>query len=371
MRIFSKFFILSIILSSCSPQFPKNETYSVLLSELFSEPPEYINLTPTEINLQLGASVSLSALGTFASGKVTDISKDVTWTSSLPNIVSVDSNGVVTGLSLGYSRISAAQGEISSDTLPGNSTLITVLPPEAFLLINLTIEPTSSTLLQGETLQLKVTGEFSDGNFYDMTGLISWRLEQQEAYITLGNRIEDSGLVTAVSPGVSTIYAVWDGFTTPSATISVRCAEAGAVTTDGIVIESTPNSCLIMQARDQAACRKDSVGSYSYCFNQTRAASECAAGTTPGPDWYLPTETDIMILYDFVGTGSPVTDRFFCSSNSLQCKSNSQNFPYQYWTQTNYDSTNYYVLDVAAGLPLKLIPNKLGASVRCVKRLTY
>lgn len=144
-----------------------------------------VKVTPSTAQITKGGSVSLSA--EVLPDNVED--KTVTWTSSSPEIATVDNNGTVTGISLGSATITASCGEKS-----GYST-ITV---SAIAVESVTITPSSLEMIEGETASLKA--EVLPENADDKT--VVWE-SIDESIAT----VDTQGNVTAIKPGKTKIMA--------------------------------------------------------------------------------------------------------------------------------------------------------------------
>jgi uncharacterized protein YjdB len=83
-----------------------------------------IAVSPASPSVALGASLQLTATGTYADGSTHDITAQATWTSASSQIASVNASGVVLGLRGGTSAIMAAAGGVS-----GTTTLTVTTPP--------------------------------------------------------------------------------------------------------------------------------------------------------------------------------------------------------------------------------------------------
>ena len=92
-----------------------------------------IIISPTNVSLDINESVQLSAtVYNYNDEELAD--KSITWSNSDPEIATIDSNGLLTGLANGTSQISASVENISSDPLTitvGNSIKTAILEGNA------------------------------------------------------------------------------------------------------------------------------------------------------------------------------------------------------------------------------------------------
>jgi uncharacterized protein YjdB len=70
--------------------------------------------------LNVGASQAFTAVGIYSDGSMTDITSQVTWTSSNTNIATILSNGSAAGVAAGTAMISATLSGITSQSITLN-----------------------------------------------------------------------------------------------------------------------------------------------------------------------------------------------------------------------------------------------------------
>jgi uncharacterized protein YjdB len=83
-----------------------------------------IVVTPANPTILTGATQQFTATGTYSDGSAQNITGQVTWTSSDISVATITTSGLVTGVSVGTSSISATQGTVS-----GSTTLTVQIPP--------------------------------------------------------------------------------------------------------------------------------------------------------------------------------------------------------------------------------------------------
>jgi len=154
-------------------------------------PVSKIVISPTTASIQFGQKQTFFPVPTDASGNsVSGLA--YTWTSSAPTIASVDNTGVATGLANGTATITAAASGITS-----NTATLTVTQRVA----TVTISPMSTSVAVGGTKQFTATAVDSSGNPIT-TAPIAWFC----SFAPIAT-IDNTGLVTGVSPGTVTIVA--------------------------------------------------------------------------------------------------------------------------------------------------------------------
>lgn len=125
---------LIMIVAACS---------SKSLTSSTTEPAfDYFVVKPTNpANLLVGSTQQFNTIATYPDGSTTDISSQVTWTSSKPNIASISSAGLATGISAGTTIIEAAVYGVKSSPVS-----LTVGTSTSTSSTNLTTPTTTSTM---------------------------------------------------------------------------------------------------------------------------------------------------------------------------------------------------------------------------------
>ena len=136
------------------------------------------------------------------------VNKTVTWSSSNRNVATVDSNGKVTGVKAGTATITAKAGDKTA------TCEVTVIIPVTSITLNLT----SKTLRQNETVKLTATVKPTDATYKDVT----WTSDNPQVA-----SVSSDGTVTAVSEGTATISAK-AGDQTATCVITVSNAASGS-----------------------------------------------------------------------------------------------------------------------------------------------
>ena len=173
-----------------------------------------ITLDQQEVHIMPDQTVQLTA--TVKPDNATD--KTVTWSSSHPEVATVDQKGTVTGVSMGETVITATAGDKSAECL--------VKVEEEVPVESITLNETSLTLKEGETFQLIATLHPSTAT----PKPIEWVSSIPDVATVDGN-----GLVTAVRKGgPAMIWAIVNKGTYLET--AVKCEVT--VTGDGPAIES-------------------------------------------------------------------------------------------------------------------------------------
>ena len=162
-----------------------------------------IAVTPANPTITgLAKTETFTATGTYSDGSTADITTTVAWTSSKPAIATINSpGGVATSVAAGTTTISATLNGVSGKT----DLKVTVQ-----VLQSLTIDPTSATLIVGNSRQFTITATFTDSTTQDVTDSCEWSSNAVSA-ATVTNTGTDRGLVTGVAVGSATITATYGG----------------------------------------------------------------------------------------------------------------------------------------------------------------
>jgi len=154
-----------------------------------------VQILPAAADVLLGTSRALSVQARSASGVVLS-NRPVTWTTGAPDIATVTTVGVVSGLAPGVAVIAA-----SVDGITGFST-ITVRAP---VVATVTISPNVPELTVNQQVQLEATPRTSGGVLVPGRSFVWQSSNQQVAFVT------SSGVLIGLSAGSATITATTEG----------------------------------------------------------------------------------------------------------------------------------------------------------------
>ena len=154
-----------------------------------------IAIAPPSPSIPKGETQQLIATGSYNDGSTQDISGQVSWSNSAPNIIALSGSDPIniTAQNLGTATLTATSGSISG------STNVTVSAPVA---VALSVVPVNPTVAVGITQQLGVVETFSDGTTQPLTDSVTWTSENPDIAT-----VDDSGLVTGQMEGMATIAA--------------------------------------------------------------------------------------------------------------------------------------------------------------------
>jgi uncharacterized protein YjdB len=180
-----------------------------------------VTVTPPASSIGIGAQQALTA--TLRDPNAHPISgRAVTWTSSAPGVATVNA-GVVTGVSAGSTTITATSEGISGTATVNVEAAPPPPPPPPPPVATVEVNPSSASVVAGQTRQLSVTLRDAGGNV--LTGrIVTWATNASGVATVSG-----TGLVTAQNPGSATITATSEGVSGTSA-ITVTPAPVASVT---------------------------------------------------------------------------------------------------------------------------------------------
>jgi len=152
-------------------------------------------VTTVELNehfYKLGLNSSFQLIATVSGERATN--KEVAWSSSNPEVVSVEPNGRITGHQLGYATITceATDGSGASDVCE-----VRVCK----LVTDIQLDVSYITLIQGKSYELQATVSPEDATYQQPV----WTSENTEIAI-----VSTKGVITALNPGNTVIHATAD-----------------------------------------------------------------------------------------------------------------------------------------------------------------
>src|SRR5271157_548097 len=126
-----------------------------------------IAITPANFSIAKGATLQLTATGTFSDGTTQDVTHAVSWSSSNSSIAAINPvTGIALGLLGGMANITASLGSITSPAVPLNITSAT--------LQSISVAPATPSIALGTTQQFTATGTYSDLSTANITTSVTW-----------------------------------------------------------------------------------------------------------------------------------------------------------------------------------------------------
>ena len=154
--------------------------------------------------IQINGTVQMSAVGTYNDGTTKTLGSGVQWATGTPSVATVNSAGLVTGVSTGTSQITG------SFQTQSNSATITV---QLANILKITVTPMNASIVQSSgSEQFMAVATTSSGN-QDITNSANWSSSNSAA----GSIDPATGLFTAgtglTQNQTTTISATEDGIT--------------------------------------------------------------------------------------------------------------------------------------------------------------
>ena len=186
------FIVCTIFLAACSGGGSGGGGGGSLLTPSSTVVLTSIDIQAVNTTIPAGVSQGFTAIGNYSDGHSEDITAAVTWGSSDNSVATVNTNGLVTGVSVGSPTIQAQQ-----DSVIGQLA-ITISNAN---LNQITLNPSDPELAVGLSRRFVAYGNYSDGSSLVMNGL-SWS-SSDDTVATINN----NGRVTTLSPGNAVISA--------------------------------------------------------------------------------------------------------------------------------------------------------------------
>ena len=255
-----------------------------------------VQVSPGTASLMAGTTQQLTTTVRDSTGALLT-GRSVAWTTSSASVATVNASGLVTAVAVGTATITATVGGV-----PGTATItVASLPPS---ITDVTLSPTTASLLAGRTLNLSPT--------------VTQPVGAATAAITYGTTapsvatVSAAGVIAAVAPGTATITvtataAANTGFaaTTRTATITVTVSAAAVAS---VLVAPGNASVLTGSTQPLVATVRDSAGqvltgrTVSWATLNAAAASVSATGIVTGVA--VGTATITATVEGVVGSGT-------------------------------------------------------------------
>jgi hypothetical protein len=167
-----------------------------------------ISVSASQSSNAAGLSEQLTALANMSDGSSSVATSTVTWSSDNTSVLTVDGNGVATGVKPGTVTVTATKGAYSG------SVSLTVTDA---VLRSISISPASISLPLGLTQALAAKGTYSDGSSKTIATGVVWSANNNNVLVSA------SGVVTAKALGSSLVSATVGGVT---ASVTVQSSSA-------------------------------------------------------------------------------------------------------------------------------------------------
>ena len=176
---------------------------------------EAIAVSPANSTLPVNTTQQFSVVGSYSDGSSSDITAQVSWTSSTIANATVSASGLVTGVAAGSATITATLNSVSG------STSVTVNAPT---ITAISVTPDDLTVPIGVSQQYTASAIYSDGSIQDLVSGATWGSSNPAVA-----SIDSNGLANTLSGGTTTITVTVGAFT-DSSTITVVPASLLSIT---------------------------------------------------------------------------------------------------------------------------------------------
>jgi trimeric autotransporter adhesin len=174
-----------------------------------------IQVSPATASLAKGTNLQLDASAVLTDGSTQDVTNSVVWSSSASSVCSVSASAMATAVNTGTCMATATSGSVSA------SATLTVT---AATLTGITLTPPNPSVCSGGSVQLKATGNFSDGSSQDMTGSVIYTSSKPLVAIAT-----PTGLLQGLTTGNATVTAT-SGSVSASLSVTVTAATLQSLT---------------------------------------------------------------------------------------------------------------------------------------------
>jgi uncharacterized protein YjdB len=174
-------------------------------------------ISPSTATVAVGATAQFAAMATYSDSSTANVTNTATWTTAKATLAMVNSSGMLTGVAVGSTTVTA--------TLNGVSAQATVtVPVAAKTLTSITVSPASTSLAVGATQQLTAMATYDDNSTANVTTTANWTATSSAIA-----SVNSSGVATGVAAGSTTIMASLSGVS-GRANITVTAAAARTIT---------------------------------------------------------------------------------------------------------------------------------------------
>ncbi|MGO2508672.1 MAG: Ig-like domain-containing protein [Vibrio hibernica] len=148
-----------------------------------------ISISPATVSLANGLAQQFTATANFSDGTTQNVTSSVTWSSSAPNVASINALGLASAAMTGSTVITAEYGaQISTSNLTVTDATI----------LSLVVEPDSLIIAKGGKAAITVIANYSDGSSQDVTSLATITSDAPAvASINADNSIQAVGVGSA------------------------------------------------------------------------------------------------------------------------------------------------------------------------------
>ncbi len=228
-------------------------------------------VTPGAPSLAAGTRQKFTANGTFSDGTTEDLSSEVVWTSTNPQVLTIDQTGDAASSQTGSVQVTAVFNGTS-----GSTGTVSVTPAT---FVNLTISPLTGQIAKGTTQQFTATATYSNGTTQDVTSQVTWSSANGAVA-----GIDGNGRATGNAVGSAQITGTFDGQSISTSSFSVTPATLVSISflpAAPSVAAGTQTQITVIGAYSDGTT-EDLTSSSSFSSSNPGAATVSSAGVLTG-----------------------------------------------------------------------------------------
>ncbi|WP_417881079.1 Ig-like domain-containing protein [Vibrio sp.] len=229
-----------------------------------------ISISPATVSLANGLTQQFTATANFSDGTTQNVTSSVTWSSSAPNVASIDALGLASAAMTGSTVITAEYG---AQTSTSNLTVTDAT------ILSLVVEPDSLTIAKGGKVAITVTANYSNGSSQDVTSLAT--ITSDAPAVT---SINADNSIQAVGVGSANVTATFNS--SESAPIPVTVTDATVstltITPDPLSLAKGTQQQLTATAEFSDASSRDVTSEVSWSTADSALVSVSSSGLAKG-----------------------------------------------------------------------------------------
>lgn len=195
-----------------------------------------IAITPANMTLPLAFEQPYTAIATFSDGSTLDVSSRVSWSSSNPEVATIDNGdaaGRVRTLSAGSTQISAVLGAYS--TAVYSTTLIV---DDSLVLSSVEVDPSALSCGYGQRYAFRAVGVYESGARIDLTRQVRWTSSKPKL-VSIGLGTGQAKVTRNPNrTGIAQITATLAGLTGTADVTKLKSTQACEAGSDSSPVES-------------------------------------------------------------------------------------------------------------------------------------
>jgi hypothetical protein len=156
-----------------------------------------ITVAPASAAVPKGGTEQFTATGVYSDNTFANLTNQVTWTSTVPAVATINGAGVASAVTIGTAAIAASFGGVIGQAF------LTVNPA---VVQSIAVAPASPRIARGTAEPFTAVGTFSDNSTQDLTSQVTWA-----SATTSVATISAAGVASGLAAGTSTITAALGG----------------------------------------------------------------------------------------------------------------------------------------------------------------